>query len=268
VLEESQTSDHDDPMVNRVTAKVAWLVLPVLAVAAVPARAETSARAKALLDKVDDLYRGKSAHGKMTMKVTTAHWTRELSLEFWDKGKDRSLLRILAPQKEKGTATLKAGKEMWNYLPKVKRVIKVPSSMMGGSWMGSHFTNDDLVKESRMADDYETQISFEGMRDGLEVIELSSVPKKDAAVVWGKLVTVIRKADSIPLRLDFYDEDLHLTRRMTLSEVKKLGGRMVPTVNRMVPTDKPNESTEITYQQVEFDLDLADDLFTLRNLQR
>jgi len=248
--------------------KTAWLVGLLLAAAPLPSQAETSARAKDLLDKVDDLYRGKSAHGRMTMKVTTTHWTREMSLEFWDQGKDRSLLRILAPLKEKGTATLKAGKEMWNYLPKVKRVIKVPSSMMGGSWMGSHFTNDDLVKESRMADDYDTEISFEGMRDGLEVIELSSIAKKNAAVVWGKLVTLIRKADNLPLRLDYYDEDLRLARRMTFSAIKKMGGRLVPTVSRMVPTDKPNESTEITYQEVEFDVDLPDDLFTLRSLER
>ena len=267
-MENPQDLVHDLLVPNRVNSKRAWWLLLVLTAVAPSVRAETPARAKALLDKVDDLYRGKSAHGKMTMKVTTVHWTRELSLEFWSKGKERSLIRILAPQKEKGTTTLKVGKEMWNYLPKVDRVIKVPSSMMGGSWMGSHFTNDDLVKESRMAEDYDTAISFEGTREGAEVIELSSIPKKDAAVVWGKVVTLVRKADLIPVKVDYYDEDLHLARRMTFSDVKKMGGRLLPTVLRVVPTDKPNESTEIVYHQVEFDVDLPDNLFTLRNLQR
>ena len=127
-----------------------------------PALAE-SLTAKEILDKVDDLYRGTSSHGKMTMEVVTSHWNRTLSLEFWSKGKDKSLVRILAPLKEKGTATLRSGNEIWNYLPKVNRVVKLPSSMMSASWMGSHFTNDDLVKQSRFADDYTFEVTRQGM---------------------------------------------------------------------------------------------------------
>lgn len=111
---------------------------------------------------MDDLFRGKSSQGLMTMTVVTKHWKRTLTMQWWSKGKDRSLVRILAPKKEAGTATLRVGNDVWNYLPKVKRVIKLPSSMMSGSWMGSHFTNDDLVKESRMADDYTFKITFQG----------------------------------------------------------------------------------------------------------
>jgi len=206
------------------------------------------------------------------MKVQTAHWTREMTLEFWSRGKEHSLVRILSPAKEKGTATLKANNDIWNFLPKVKRTIKVPSSLMGGSWMGSHFTNDDLVKESRMAEDFDTQISFEGARadagEGVEVIELTSTPKPDAAVVWGKVITVVRKQDQMPLRVEFFDEDLKPARTMTFSGIKPLGGRALATVNRMVPADKPGEFTEVTYHEVEFDVQLKDDLFTLRSLDR
>ena len=227
-----------------------------------------SNRAKEILDRIDDLYRGQSAHGRMTMDVVTAHWTREMSLEFWNKGKDKSLIRIWAPAKEKGTATLKSGNEIWNFLPKVKRIIKIPSSMMGGSWMGSHFTNDDLVKESRMADDYDFSISFDGTRAGQEVVDITCIPKPQAAVVWGKVVATVRTSDTIPLQVLFYDEDLKLSRTMIFSKVRKMQDRVLPSVTRMVPADKPNEYTEITYHEIQFDRPLEDDLFSLQNLER
>jgi outer membrane lipoprotein-sorting protein len=204
----------------------------------------------------------------MAMKVVTEHWTREMTLEFWSQGKDRSLVRILAPQKEKGTATLKAAENIWNYLPKVNRVIKVPTSMMGGAWMGSHFTNDELVKESRMAEDYDFATSFEGERGGERIVEISCTPKAGAAVVWGKVVVAVRQGDWMPISIAYLDEDLKLARTMTFSDLKVLGGRTVPTVSRMVPADKPRELTEVRYQEVAFDLALPEDLFSLRALQK
>lgn len=224
--------------------------------------------AKKILDRVDDLYRGLSAHGVMTMKVVTAHWTREMKLEFWDKGKEKSLIRILEPAKERGTATLKVGKDIWNFLPKVKRVIKIPSSMMGGSWMGSHFTNDDLVKESRMADDYHFSVSFDGVRQDQEVVDITCMPKPEAAVVWGKVLVTVRKTDTIPLRVLFFDEDLKPARTMIFSNVRTMGDRILPTKTRMTPADKPEEFTELTYHEIRFDLPLSDNLFSLQNLER
>lgn len=221
-----------------------------------------------LLDHVDDLFRGQSSYGRFTMAVVTEHYSRELSLEAWSRGKDDSLIRILAPKKERGTATLKVGTNMWNYLPKVKRVIKIPSSMMGGAWMGSHFTNDDLVKESRMADDYTHEITFEGLRDGQKMLELTLIPLENAAVVWGKVVVLVRASDLMPITLTYYDEDLVLTRTMIFSEVKNLGGRDLPVRLRMQPQDKPGEYTEILYQEMKFNLNLSDDLFSLRTLQQ
>jgi len=224
--------------------------------------------AREILDRIDDLYRSDSALGRMTMTVRTEHWTRELSLEFTSKGEDRFLVRILSPAKEKGTASLKSGKDMWNYLPKVKRVVKVPSSMMGSSWMGSHFTNDDLVKESRMAEDYTFAITFEGKRGGAEVIDITCLPRKDAAVVWGKVVVTVRAADTQPLSILFYDEALKLSRTMTFSDVRRLGGRLIPALTRMVPTDKPREATEIRYEDVAFDVAVDDGVFSIRTLTR
>ena len=224
--------------------------------------------ARELLDRIDDLYRGSSSHAVMVMKVVTQHWTRELEVEAWSRGKERSLMRILAPRKEKGTATLKSGNNIWNYLPKVRRVIKVPSSMMGGSWMGSHFTNDDLVKENRMAEDFAFEVSGRGGEGAGAWVEITCMPKPDAAVVWGKVVVRVRPESSMPDNIRYFDEDMELARTMTFSDVETLGGRALPTVMRVVPADKPGESTEVRYKSMRFDTDVPESLFTLRSLQR
>jgi outer membrane lipoprotein-sorting protein len=249
------------------TVVAALLAAAVLFVPGRPVEAaEGEITAREVLDHVDDLFRGNSSFGTFSMQVVTEHYRREMKLEGWSRGKDHSLIRILAPRKEKGTATLKAGSDIWNYLPKVNRVIKVPSSMMGGSWMGSHFTNDDLVKESRMTDDYTYEITFRGEREGREVIDLTLTPLPEAAVVWGKVTVTVLKEGWIPLALDYYDEDMNLARTMSYSDVRNLGGRRIPAKVEMRPTDKPGEHTEIVYHDMEFDLDLPDDLFTLRSL--
>lgn len=220
-----------------------------------------------ILNHVDDLFRGSSSRATMVMKVVTSHYTREMTLKAWSKGKDYSLVRILEPLKEKGTSTLKARTNIWNYLPKVKRVIKVPSSMMGGSWMGSHFTNDDLIKESRMADDYTHSITFRGIRDGQAVIDLTLIPRPDAAVVWGKVVATVRENDWTPVKIDYYGEKLALERSLMFSDIRELGGRMLPASMRITPTDKQGEYTEVTYSEIEFDLNIEDSFFSLRTLQ-
>ncbi len=177
-------------------------------------------------------------------------------------------MRILAPKKEKGTTTLRSGNNIWNYLPKVKRVIKLPSSMMASSWMGSHFTNDDLVKESRMVDDYTFTITFRGEREGRNIAKVTCIPKPDAAVVWGKVVVTVEEENYLPINLLYYDEDLNLARTMTFTDVGKMGGRMIPSLMRIIPADKPRESTVIKYHEVVFNLPLKDTMFSLRSLQR
>jgi len=224
--------------------------------------------AKQILDYIDDLFRGDSSYAKISMKVMTEHWSRELMLEAWSEGTDKTLVRILSPRKERGTATLKAGNDIWNYLPKVRRLIKLPSSMMGGSWMGSHFTNDDLVKDSRMAEDYDFAITFRGERDGVKVTEATCIPKEEAAVVWGKVVVRIRDRDVMPLLIQYYSEDMKLSREMQFSDFRLMGGRVVPALCRMVPKDKPKESTEVFYEEIDFNPKLDPDIFSLRRLQQ
>ena len=246
---------------------VALVLAAVLLAAPAPAAAD-EASAREILDRVDDLFRGDASHGEMTMTITTAHWQRTLAVEFWSRGQDKSLTRILAPKKEKGTASLRVGTEMWNYLPKVKRVIKVPSSMMSASWMGSHFTNNDVVKRNRMAEDYSFEQTFAGERGGEQVIEVTCVPHPDAAVVWGQVEVVVRRDDLLPLAVRYYDERLELARTMAFSDVADLGGRQLPTRMTVVPADEPEESTVVEYRTIDFDPELDDDLFSLRSLQR
>ncbi|MEE9517654.1 MAG: outer membrane lipoprotein-sorting protein [Candidatus Adiutricales bacterium] len=221
-----------------------------------------------ILDKVDDLSRGKSSRGKMTMSITTAHWSRSLTLEFWNKGKDKSLIRILSPKKEKGMTTLRSGNNIWNYLPKINRIIKLPSSMMGSSWMGSHFSNDDLIKESRMADDYTFEISFQGQKEGRRVVEITCIPHEDAVVVWGRIIVTVDSDEYLPLKILYYDEDLELARTMIFEDVGLLGGRKLPRRMVIIPAAKPKEATVVLYEEMQWDIELDDKLFSIRSLKR
>ena len=229
-----------------------------------PARAQT---AREIVDRVDRMLRGNSSRADIVMEIATEHWTRSLEMRVWSLGTEYALVRVTRPPRESGTATLKVREEVWNYLPRVDRTIKVPPSLMMGSWMGSHFTNDDLVKESRMIDDYDIAIGFEGAREGGAVWEFVLTPKPDAAVVWGRIVEQVRKADQMPTWARYYDERGTLVRTMTFTDVRRFGDRLVPTVMVVRPEDKPAERTTIRYRDLEFDVRLAPDFFSLRNLQ-
>ena len=224
--------------------------------------------AREIMDRVDRLMRGESSIARFTMDIRTVNWERSLTLRAWSLGTEYALIRVETPQKEAGTATLRARQEVWNYLPRVDRTIKVPSSMMMGSWMGSHFTNDDLVKESRLIDDYEIEIEFEGTRDGVDIWEFLLVPLPEAPVVWGKIRYEVRKEDLMPTWARYYDESDEIVRTMTFSENRMMGGRLVPAVMTMQPADKPDETTVVRYHELEFDTGLDEDFFSLRNLRR
>jgi hypothetical protein len=223
--------------------------------------------AREIVDRVDRMLRGASSRGDFVMEIATEHWTRSLEMRVWSLGTAYALVRVTAPAREAGTATLKVGDEVWNYLPRVDRTIKVPPSLMMGSWMGSHFTNDDLVKESRMVDDYDIAIGYEGDREGVAVWEFVLTPKPTAAVVWGKVVEQVRQADLMPTWARYYDERGNLIRTMTFSDFRTFGGRLVPSVMTVRPADKPGEHTTIRYRELAFDVPLTPGFFSLRNLQ-
>jgi outer membrane lipoprotein-sorting protein len=224
--------------------------------------------ARAILMEIDDLWRSTSSQGTLRMQVKTANYTRTMRMEIWSKGKDKSLVRIISPLKEKDTASLKTGNTMYTYLPKTDRTIRLTSSMMMSSWMGSHFTNDDLVKDSRLAEDYEPRLTFKGKREGREVIEFTLQPHRDAAVVWGRIVMTVTAEGHLPLLATYYDEDNLLARTIYFSEIQNMGGRLLPALLKVVPADKPGEYTELVYEALRFDLDLPESLFSLLELRR
>jgi hypothetical protein len=220
-----------------------------------------------LLRRVDDLLRGSSSRGTMTMRIKSTRWERELSMKVQSKGTDRTLIQILAPPKEKGTATLKVEKNIWHYLPKVDRTIKVPASMMSGAWMGSHFTNDDLVRESRFENDY--HCDFEALPEGPDGRYLiACIPHDDAPVVWGRVEVGIRASDELADEVRFLDERGNLKRTMLYEDIGNLGGKRLPRRIKVIPADKPDELTEISYAEMEFDVEIPDRTFSLQALRR
>ena len=216
---------------------------------------------------MDSLYRSESSRAEMKMVVENPHWERTLTMVAWSEGMDRTFIRIESPKKEKGTATLRVGNEMWNYLPKTDKVMKIPPSMMMGSWMGSDFTNDDLVKETSMMEEYTHEIIRpEGAEDDMVYVE--SVPKEDTPSVWGKIVTAVREEDYLPVWQKFYEEGGELTRIMNYKSIQEMDGREIPTVMELIPQNKEGHRTVIEYIDVEFDVDIDPEIFSLRNLKR
>lgn len=218
----------------------------------------------ALIRGVEQQYHGSSSHALTTMQVRTANWERTLEMEAWSLGRDYFLVRILEPAKERGVATLKRDREVWNYLPKVDRTIKVPPSMMGGSWMGSHITNDDLVKASHVDEEY----TFRLLEEGPDHWLIECLPKPEAAVVWGKIVYRLRKQPRVPERVDYYDEEQRRVRELRFEDVRRLDDRTVPLKLTVTPLDKPGEQTILHYRDLTFDLPLDQGHFNLRSLQR
>ena len=185
-------------------------------------------------------------------------------MDIWSLGKDFTLVKIQSPKKEKGITTLKKGTEMWNYLPKIKKLIRIPPSMMMSSWMGSDFTNDDLVKESSWEDDY---TALEGVPEG-EYRSLVFKPKPEAAVTWGKVVVYWDVNSELPVRQDNYDEKGIKVREMHFLDPKELGGRMLPSKLKLIPLNKKNQYTEIIYNAMEFDIEIDEAFFSKAQMRR
>lgn len=221
--------------------------------------------AREVVRRVDRLYRSETSYAEMEMEIHTPHWTRTLRMKMWTEGMDKTFIYILSPKKEAGTATLRVEREMWNYFPRINKVIKVPPSMMMASWMGSDFTNDDLVKESTLVEDYDPVFETPERED---VYEIALTPGEETATVWGKIVATVRKADLIPVEEVFFDEQGNRMRVMTFRDIREFDGRKMPAEVEMVPLNKEGHRTVIRYLDARFDQPLEKDVFTLRNLRK
>jgi outer membrane lipoprotein-sorting protein len=243
---------------------VSLFLFSIAAAAGDKAAAKTDARD--IVKKMDELYRSESSFAVMEMEIITPHWKRTLKMEVWSIGMDKTFIRILLPKKEKGIATLRIENEMWNFLPKTNKVMKIPPSMMMASWMGSDFTNDDLVKEYTFLDDYSFDFTeVENPQEG--VVYVKCVPGEGLPIVWGHIVTAVREKDYIPLWAKYYDEKGQLMREIQYKDIKTLGKRTIPAVMELVPTHKEGNKTIVRYLEAQFDIPVDKDVFTLRNLR-
>lgn len=230
------------------------------------ALAQEVSDARSIVKGAIDHWRGVSSVAEMTMVIHRPDWERTMSMRAWTKGEKKSLVRVLAPKKDRGNGTLTDDNNLWSYSPRVNRVIKVPSSMMGQSWMGSDFSNKDIAKSDEIVDEYShTLLSTEEV-DGITVYEIESVPHEDAAVVWGREVLRVRD-DYVLLSHSFFDQDGELVKKLETLAVATMGGRTIAQRQRMHEIETPDEYTEVSVDTVEYDVELSDSLFTLSNLR-
>ncbi|HID38583.1 MAG TPA: outer membrane lipoprotein-sorting protein [Calditrichaeota bacterium] len=224
--------------------------------------------AKEIVKKSDKLLRAKSSFSEMTMKIVKPDWSRELTMKVWALEPDYALILITKPAKDKGVVTLKRKMEVWNWIPSVHRIIKIPPSMMLQSWMGSDFTNDDLVRQSSIVQDYNHSIAGEETIDGYSCYKILMIPKPDAGVVWGKIFLWVSKKEYLQLKANYYDEDGILVKTMVGSNIQKMGGRLIPTHWEMIPVDKPGQKTVMDYLDIKFNIKIDESFFSQQNMKR
>ncbi|SHI14886.1 outer membrane lipoprotein-sorting protein [Ferrimonas marina] len=210
----------------------------------------------------DQQMRGDASYTELTMNIIRPDWTRSMSMKSWTKGQDLSLVLVTAPARDKGSASLKRQREMWNWLPGIERVIKIAPSMLGQSWMGSDFTNDDLINQSSIVVDYHHSLVGEEVFDGDLSYVIDAVAKPDAPVVWSKVRLWISKQTHLQRKVEFYDEFDELVNTLNTFEVQQMGGRALATRMEMIPADKPGQKTEMITHAAQFDFAIDEAFFS------
>ncbi|MEM7360017.1 MAG: outer membrane lipoprotein-sorting protein [Pseudomonadota bacterium] len=242
------------------------LALNVLTSASQVFAQEETVTPRDIIQGAMDNFRGESSFTEMTMTIHREDWERSISMQAWTAGDKNSLVRVTKPKKDLGNATLIKDKDMWSFAPKINRVIKVPSSMMNQSWMGSDFSNKDISRSTEILDSHAHTLTATEEQDGHTVYTITAVPHEDAPVVWGKEVLVIRD-DFVLLEQQYWDQDGVLVKTMKVTEIAKMDGRNIGKVMRMFKVDEPEEWTQVTNHSVDFDVELAGNTFTLSNLR-
>lgn len=239
---------------------VALLLLP-------DARSLKAQDAREIVERMDKNMRGDYSTQELTMTIVRPTWQRTITMKGWSKGQDYSMILITAPAREKGQVFLKREKEMWNWVPAIDRMIKIPPSMMMQSWMGSDFTNDDLVRESSVIDDYEHRLLGKEMEQGRSCYKIELIPKPEAAVVWGKILLWITEEDYLELKVEFYDEDEMLKNTQYLSKIQTMGKRKLPTHWEMIPAGEEGKKTVVDLVNADFDTVIPESFFSQQNMK-
>ncbi|MBV6655422.1 MAG: outer membrane lipoprotein-sorting protein [Mameliella sp.] len=224
--------------------------------------------AKEIVQKADEKTRGESNIATIKMSIIRPSWQRDMTLKSWGKGTEYSLILVTAPARDKDTAFLKREKEIWNWQPTIDRTIKMPPSMMMQSWMGSDFTNDDLVRESSIVKDYEHTLLGTETIESRECYKIKLIPKPDAPVVWGEIVIWISKGEYLQLKSEFYDEDGYLVQTIYGKQIREMDGRVIPTVLEVVPAEEEGHKTRLEYLSLEFNKPIKPSFFSIQNMKR
>jgi outer membrane lipoprotein-sorting protein len=246
-------------MKNRLLVPLLLLALPAFA-------ADEERDATQIVRDAINHWRGLTSYTVMTMVIHRPDWERSMTMEAWTKGDKRSLVRVMEPKKDRGNGTLTDENSMWTFSPKINRVIKVPSSMMGQSWMGSDFSNKDIARVDDIIDQYDHTVISETVEEDITTYKIESIPHEEAAVVWGREELTIRD-DHVVLEHAFFDQDGELVKTLRSLEIGEMGGRTIAMRQRMTKIDEPDEWTEISVDEVEYELELKESLFTLSNLR-
>jgi outer membrane lipoprotein-sorting protein len=220
-----------------------------------------------IVRKANDLMNGKSNQSTATMTIVRPTWTRKVSMKTWSLGSDYYMILITAPAQDKGQVFLKRHTEMWNWMPTISRIIRIPPSMMGQNWMGSDFTNNDLVKENSIVDDYTHSLLGNETIEGYDCYKIQLIPKANAAVVWDKIVVWIAKDKYFMLKADFYNEDGELVNEETQSDIKHFDDRDLPSKLVMTPVKEKGKQTIFQFQQLEFNKPIKEDFFSQQNMK-
>jgi len=221
-----------------------------------------------ILRRVENNMHGDASLTEMTMTTVRPRFTREVSMKAWTLGEDYSLILITAPARDQGTAFLKRGKEIWNYVPNIDRTVKMPPSMMAQSWMGSDFSNDDLVRGTSTVDDFTHRLMQSQTVNGLDCYVLELIPRPDAPIVYGKVIYYVSKQHYLPVKVENFDETGSIANTIHFRDIKNMGGRNLPTVIEIVPAKNPGHKTIITTRKADFNIRLTPQFFTLQNLTR
>jgi len=227
-----------------------------------------SQNAKEIVQKADELMRSNSSYSELKMTIVKPNWSRTMGMKVWALEPDYAMIYITEPARDKGTVTLKRKNEVWNWLPSAQRVIKIPPSMMLQSWMGSDFTNDDLVRQSSVVNDYNHNLIGEEKLNGYNCYKIEMIPKPEAGVVWGRIFTWIAKNSYLQIKADYYDEDDVLIKSFLGSKEKKMGGRSILTYWEMIPVDKPGNKTIMEYTTIQFNYKVDENFFSEQNMKR
>lgn len=217
-----------------------------------------------IIRDVETQHLARTSYAKTRMIIKKRSWSREMVMSMYGEGRDKFLARIEEPVKDRGLTSLKIKQEMWNYMPNIDRTMKVPSSLMGDSWMGSHFTNDDLIKGDKIEELY----SLKSTRKQTDLALIEAMPKPDSAVVWGKILYHIKLPEKVATEVEYFDEDFVLVRKMILEGFREMEGRLIPMQMRIAPIDSPEESTRVIYEDLQLNLPLDSRMFSVQALKR